>query len=572
MLRELRVGNLALVEDLNLNLGPGLTMLTGETGAGKSLIAGALSLLTGVRADRGLIRAGEDLAWVEGLFDLAERPVLAAYLAQVGVRLAADAILVLRRELRREGRGRVLINGLTSSLALLEDIGPRLLAIQSQDQQRLLSKPSFAMEFLDRALGLEAEVRRVRDARAVWLERVAELKQRRQEAEFARQQLEMWEYQHRELAGMGLAMAEEEELAEQLAFGRNARSMLAAADKARNDLTEGAPTVQELLGGAESALAAVSHQSARLAEVLTLIQNAGEAVAEASQGLERFLSGAVVDPAQLDEMEARKAQYEDMRRKYGCDVAGLLALQESLAVRIERQKSADQSIDSLTEAVAAAQEDVAVAALDLRRKRLAGAPDVASEAMAVLRPLALPEIEVQFVVAPRPGGQDGVPVGEHLSQVTTTGADTVQLLVRTNRGEASGPVGMIASGGEKSRIFLGLSVLAGYGAEQPLLLFDEIDAGLGMDNAIPVAELLVRLATAGQVLCITHLATVAARGQAHLKAGKSVSGERTILKVKPLADDERLAEIERLLGGRETDTAGAVGSRLAYARQLLGQA
>ena len=164
MLRELRMAHLALVDEAVLPLDHGLTMLTGETGAGKSLVAGALSLLAGGKADPKLIREGEELAWVEGVFDLEQNEAALAACAGLGVRVGSDGVLVLRRELRREGRGRVLINGLVSSQALLEDIGGRLVAIQSQDQQRQLARPAFAREFLDAALGLDSELAAVRAA------------------------------------------------------------------------------------------------------------------------------------------------------------------------------------------------------------------------------------------------------------------------------------------------------------------------------------------------------------------------------------------------------------------------
>ncbi len=569
MLQELRVGNLALVEDLVLTLRPGLTMLTGETGAGKSLIAGALSLLTGVKADRGLIREGEELAWVEGVFDLADRSGTVTWLGTLGVRLGADKILVLRRELRREGRGRVLINGLASSLALLEQIGGALLAIQSQDQQRLLIRPAFAQEFLDGVLELDSDLARVGEAREAWQQMEEELARRRQEEEFARQQLEMWEYQHRELAGMGLDPDEEAQLAEQLSFARNARSLLEAAGKALANLTEGQVNARQLLGAAEGVLSPVAASSQRIEAVLSEIQEAEGSVAEAAKELERFLDAAEVDPARVDEMEERKAQNEDLRRKYDRDITGLMLLQESLGERIARQQVAASDIVDLTAAVDDARQELGSAAAALRAKRLAGAPQVAGRACDLIRPLALPEISLEFVVEPRLTAGEGVEVDGHRCQVTARGADAVRLRVRTNRGEMAGEVGQIASGGEKSRIFLGLSVLSGRQADQPLLLFDEIDAGLGMDNAIPVAGLLADLADRGQVLCITHLATVAARGQDHLKAVKGVVDERTVLTVTPLAGQDRLDEIARLLGGDEAGAKGAAGSRLAYAKQLL---
>ena len=572
MLHELRVGHLALVEDLNLTLDPGLTMLTGETGAGKSLIAGALSLLTGVKADRGLIREGEEMAWVEGVFDLTDRPLTLTWLGTLGVRLSADGILVLRRELRREGRGRVMINGLISSLALLEQIGGALLAIQSQDQQRLLSRPSFAQEFLDEVLELAPDVARLGEAREEFRKLEAELARRRQEEDFARQQLEMWQYQHRELTGMGLDLAEEPQLAEQLSFARNARALLDGAGKALAHLTEGQANARQLIGAAEGALAPVASKSPKIADVLGEIEDAEAMISEAAKDLERFLDGAEVDPSRLDEMEERKAQYEDLRRKYDRDVAGLIELQVVLGERISRQQVAAADIEELTAAVDAAGAAVGEAAAVLRAKRTQGAPRVAARACELIRPLALPEISLEFTVEPRLVAGDGVEVDGHQCQVTAAGADEIRLLARTNRGEKGGEVGHIASGGEKSRIYLGLSVLAGHQAEQPLLLFDEIDAGLGMDNAIPVAGLLAELAERGQVLCITHLATVAARGTAHLKAFKAVINERTVLTVGPLADEDRLAEIARLLGGEAAEAEGASGSRVAYAKQLLARA
>ena len=572
MLLELRVGHLALVEDLSLRLGDGLTMLTGETGAGKSLIAGALSLLTGVKVDRGLVREGEDLAWVEGVFDLADRPETVAWLGSLGIRLGGDAILVLRRELRREGRGRVLINGLVSSLPLLEQIGGALLAIQSQDQQRLLGRPAFAQEFLDEVLGLELEVAAVAAAREQWRGLAAELAHRRQEEEFARQQLEMWEYQHRELTAMGLDPAEEEALAEQLAFGRNARHLLEAAGRALALLADGEDSARDRLGAAEGALAPVAGASSRIAEVMSQVADAEAAVGEAAKTLERFLDNAEIDPDRLDEMEERKAAYEDLRRKYQRDVPGLVELVDSLAERIARQREAASDIAALAEEVSAAQTALAEAAGGLRARRRAGAAGVAARAADVIRPLALPDLELEFAVEPRRVREGGLNVDGTMCEVRDNGADEVRLLGRTNRGEKAGEVGLIASGGEKSRIFLGLSVLAGQRTEQPLLLFDEIDAGLGMDNAIPVAGLLAELARRGQVLCITHLATVAARGRGHLKAAKAAVDGRTVLTVRALSEDERLAEIARLLGGEEAGTAEAADSRLAYAKQLLARA
>jgi DNA repair protein RecN (Recombination protein N) len=285
MLLELRVGNLALVDDLVLRFEAGLTILTGETGAGKSLIAGALSLLTGGKADREAIRQGEEMAHVEGVFDLADRPDLDPVVHTLGVRLAEDRILVLRREMRREGRGRVLINGMVSSLALLEQIGPLLLSVQSQDQQRLLGQSTFAGDFLDGALKLQAS----RDLVAGNLQRfnalAEKLAARTREEEFARQQLEMWEYQLQELEEAGLDPEEESALTEKIALGRNSRALLEGAGKALETLADGEISARQLLNAAAAALEPAARSSSRLEAVLEMIREAETAAAEAGSDL-----------------------------------------------------------------------------------------------------------------------------------------------------------------------------------------------------------------------------------------------------------------------------------------------
>ncbi len=571
MLRELRVGNLALVDDLVLTLEPGLTMLTGETGAGKSLIAGALSLLAGGKADRQIIRQGEDLAFVEGVFDLADTPSLRDRAAALGIRTGSDGILVLRREIRREGRGRVLINGLVSSLALLEEMGSDLLAIQSQDQQRLLSLASFPGEFLDAVLANEGDRDRLAAAIDLYRDLQERYEQRVREEEFAREQLDMWRYQHRELEEAALTAGEEEMLGEKLALGRNARALLEAAGTARQDLAEGQVNANQLLGSAETALSPLADSSPRLQAILELIRDATAAAGEAATGLERFLDGFDADPAQLDEMEARKALYEELRRKYDRTCEGLMALRDSLTERIARQKEAASDLEQLATDRDRAREELSGAAAALRKGRLKGAARVAALATETIRPLALPELELEFLIQPDLDPQSPVKVSGKPCRVTGRGADRIQLLARTNRGESLGEVGRIASGGEKSRIFLGLSVLLRQGTRPPLQLFDEIDAGLGMDNAVPVAELLKRLAAHGQVVCITHLPTVAAHGEHHLKVTKAVQDGRTSLRVVPVPGEARVEEIARLLGGKKGGGQGGVEQQVAYARQLLGK-
>ncbi len=571
MLRELRIGRLAIVDELTLGLGPGLTVLTGETGAGKSLVAGALALLCGGPVPKGLIREGEECGWIEGLFDLGDAPAQREAMARAGIRVGADGILVLRRELRLQGRSRVLINGLVSSVALLEQIGPRLLTIQSQDQQRELADPAFARDLLDELGGALALREEVREAWAAFRAAESALADRRREEAAAAGQFDLWSYQLRELTEASLEEGEEEALAEELVVKRHAGALQGGCETALERLDGGESPAREDLGAAISALRGLAGKSQRVAEALAELEGAEDALAGAVTKLRHFLDGLDLDAAGLDTLEARKALYEELRRKYRRDTPGLLLLRDELQERVARREGAERDLARLADAVESCRGRLADAVARLHDRRARQAPAIARRAVERIRPLALPALELAFAVTPRAAADGPVELDGRRCEAGPDGADRVALLVRTNRGERMGEVGAIASGGERSRIHLGLASLRRGGPEPGLLLCDEIDAGLGMDAARPVAELLRELAAAGPVVCITHLPTLAVYGDAHLCAAKAERDGRTVLTVTPLEGEARVAEIARLLGG-EGAGAAAAPVRRSYAEALLAQA
>jgi DNA repair protein RecN (Recombination protein N) len=568
MLRELRMGNLALVDEVAVPLGPGLTVLTGETGAGKSLVAGAMALLCGRRADKELVRQGEECGWVEGLFDLGEAPEQHRRLGRLGVRVAADGMLVLRREIRRAGRSRVLVNGLVSSLALLEQAGPLLLAIQSQDQQRELSDPGFVRGLLD---GMLSEAGLPDAARAAWRvyrELQEELAARREEDALAREQMDIWAYQHEELNAAGLRIGEEEELSEALVLKRHASRLQEAAAAALERVSEGPRPARDLVGEAVASLRPVADKSRGLGEVLEQLLAAEDALGEAARSLDGFLDRLDLDPGGLEEMEARLALYSELQRKYRRDVPGLLALRESLAGRLSRQEAAAHDLAALQERLDAARTECEEACTRLHAARADAAPRLAERALELIRPLSLPDLELRCEVRLREDPEGPLTVAGRRCAGGPEGADRVELRIRPNPGESWGSAAAIASGGERSRLHLGLTLLGRSGPAPPLMLFDEVDAGLGMDAAAPVARLLRRLARVGQVVVITHLPTMAVYGRAHLHVQKRVVRGRTLLDVAPLDEDERVAEVARLLGGEGYGGDDRQAQR-AYALELL---
>lgn len=570
MLLELRIFQLGLVEDLVLPLESGLTVLTGETGAGKSMIAGALSLLTGRAVPKAMVRRGEEAGWVEGVFDLGDRPVTRGLAASLGVRVGEDGILVLRREIRREGRNRVLINGQTSSLPVLERLGGSLLGVQSQDQQRELERDDHARDVLDRALGLDDQVADYRVAWQAWRDAERRLASARDELSGLREQQDLWRYQYDELAGARLEATEEATLGEKLLLVQNAESLREAAGSAFAALTDVDGSVASLLGRAVSRLQSRGGGSLQIEAVLERLRNAEAEVDDAARGLERFLDGLDSDE-DLDTLQSRKALYEELRRKYRREVPELVAYRDQLAERLRRHDAADTEIEELTADRDARASDLAAIAARLHDARTSGAAQVARRAEAILQPLALPDLDIDFEIRLVDAETSPIVVNGRQVAAGPAGIDAVALLVRTNPGEERAPAGRIASGGEKSRIHLGLTVLTLADEERPLLLFDEIDAGLGMDRAAPVAHLLRRLAEGSQVVCITHLPTVAVHGRLHWVAGKSVLQGRTRLTLRAVNGEQRVAEIARLLGG-EAAAGTDEAAQATYARTLLRDA
>lgn len=572
MLIELRIHQLGLVDELLLPVPSGLTVLTGETGAGKSMIAGAIALLTGESVPKDLVRGGEELAWVEGVFDLAERPATRDRLNRMGVPLGEDGMLVLRREIRRNGRNRVIINGLTSSLAMLEKVGPRLLSVQSQDQQRELGRPAFVRDLLDELAGCTDARAAMSSAHDTWRVAEQELAERHREADAYREQLDLWIYQRDELAAAALDVNEEPGLVEALALKRHAVELQESANSALQAIVEGDVDARTFLGRALQALTRTEGKSTRLDEGLALLRDADAAMSEAASTIERFLDTIDHDPGALDDLEERKALYEDLCRKYRRDVPDLLTYLSLLEDRIARQESAATDLEDLRTRRDEAQVVMVAAAVELRRLRHKGTGGVSRLAEELIRPLALPDLELRFSVSPRLDADSPHSIDGETCDIRGDGADDVDLLVRPNQGERAGLVTDIASGGEKSRIHLGLNALRREQTEPPLQLFDEIDSGLGMDKARPVAHLLRRLAADGQVICITHLATMAVHGAAHWQAAKQVDGGRTLLHVSTLDGDARVAEVARLLG--EIGETGLPGNdaRRTYAQDLLREA
>jgi DNA repair protein RecN (Recombination protein N) len=564
MLHELRVENLLLMDRAELRLAPGLNVLTGETGAGKTLLAQALDLLLGGRAGSGIVRGGAAEAYVEGVF---ARPEALDH--EIAERLPSDAEeIVLARRVWPDGRTRAYVCGRSATVADLRELGGMLLAFYGQHEHRKLMLSTAQLNVLDAHCG---------DKQLALRERVAETHDRTRRLEQRVAELrEMAGARDREFDLIGFeldeidAVSPSEEEAEQLTVERDRLRhletlRLAAASGAQAVSADGAGGggASELLAQAEPQLelaAGIDPALASLSERLRALRYEAE---ELGRELRSYLLGLEGDaiaegggPARLEQVEERLALFARLERKHGGSIADVLRHADRCRARRTELENADVVLEDGERELAAARGELDRLAEQLRANRLRAAPELAAAVHTRLAELAMPEATFAVQVRPRDDG------------CGPRGADTVELMIAANRGVQAGPLREIASGGELSRVMLALLGVghgeAGDGGAGPLLVFDEIDAGIGGHTARAVGEHLRELAEGRQVLCITHLPQVAALATRHFTIAKDSGTVPATTTVTELGGDAIVGELVRMLGAVEGDRAAK-----QHARQLL---
>ncbi len=557
VLTTLAIRDVVLIERLDLQFGHGLTVLTGETGAGKSILLDSLGLALGARAEQGLVREGADQASVAACFALAPGHAALALLAEQG--MEPEDELVLRRVVTKDGRSRATVNDQPVSVGLLRRVGALLVEVQGQHDQMGLADPAGHALLLDSYAGHQALRRAVAESWTAWrLARVALETARTQIAEAEREE-EWLRHATEELAALAPEEGEEERLAterQRLQQGERRAEAIAAA------VAEIAPRDRRSPGPA-AALRAASRALQRLpaadpnpaAPALAALDRAEEALAEAETLLTRLAEEADADPKLLEQAEERLFALRAAARKHGVPVVELPALLASLRQRLEALESGTAAIVALEARTASCRTGYSAAAAALAAGRREAAGRLARAVMRELPPLKLDR--ARFVA-------EVTPLEE--AKWSAAGTDAVRFLIATNPGQLPGPLDRVASGGELSRLMLALKVVLSSGSAVPTLVFDEVDSGVGGATAAAVGDRLARVADGVQVLVVTHSPQVAARGAAHLRVAKA-GGSEVRTQVVPLDGNARREEIARMLAG-ETVTEAA----RAAADSLLGAA
>ena len=555
MLQTLSLRDFVIVDQLELDLSSGFTVLTGETGAGKSILLDALSLVLGERADSSQIREGSNRAEISALFRIDPQQIgyFNQWLDEQGFPLEDDGqSLLLKRTIEASGRSRAFINGSVATLVQLREAGDQLVDIHGQHAHQLLLKGGAQRELLDRHanhINLVTEVSRL-------FKTLNESRRRLEQAENAGQDIERererLEWQLEELTELSPQEGEWAAIQSEHARLANGAKIISGCQEAIDILSDTDNSVESNLSKVGANMSSLAEHDLALSDISQALESAQIQIDEAVHSLNRYLQKLDLDPARLSEVEDRMQALHGAARKYRTEADDLPKLLLDSAERLEAL-TASQNIGALREKVK--QEELAYLkqAKQLSQKRNKAAIDLGKQVTTAMQDLSMAGGQLEIALIPLPeGGAQGL--------------EQIEFLVAGHAGSTPRSLAKVASGGELARISLAISVITSKASFTPTLIFDEVDAGIGGAVAETVGKLLRQLGESHQILCVTHLPQVAAQGNHHLKVSKSQADDKTLSQVMPLGRSERVEEVARMLGGATiTDTTRR------HARELLEQ-
>jgi len=551
LLSHLGITNFAIIEDLKLDLGPGFTVLTGETGAGKSIIIDAVHLLLGERAEANLIRSEAEVATVEGIFLFPAGPEeeLAALLRAHGLELE-EGQLIVSRELRQGGRNVCRVNGRVMPLRIVQEVARGLIDIHGQGDHLSLLRPRQHVDLLDGyadLLDARAGLRReVRDLRVV-REDLAKLRQDERERS---RRVDLLAYQCREIEAAQLKPGEIEELEEESRLLANAEERAALAEEAYRVLRgefEGQENALDLVGRAIASLYALAKLDPARSGQVAEMESLSDALEEAARSIRSYREEVDFSPGRLEQVEERLQLVRDLRRKYGHTVEEILAFGQQTAQELESISHAEERIVQLEEREASLLQEIGEQAEALSTARQEAVGRLAKAVEEELEQLGMSGARFAVDMSRQPSPEQGVEVRGQRYAFDETGIDRVEFLVSPNVGEPLKPLTRIASGGETSRLMLALKSILSDADRTPTLIFDEIDVGIGGRVGGVVGRKLRELSKRHQVLCVTHLPQIASFADDHYRVRKEVVGRRTVVRAERLGE-ERIQELAQMMG------------------------
>jgi len=572
MLSEIRIQNFAIIDKLEVILSPGFNVITGETGAGKSIIIDAVDMMLGGRADTDFIRGGSEKSTVEGVFKLSERLMadLRPMLDAEGIELTAPDELTFTREIRSNGRNTARVNGSTVSLQFFRDLGQKLVDIHGQTDHLSLLRPREHLFLLDNYAGLDG----VTGPRADLAALVAQIGTLRQEIDSLEQdeaaiarRIDMLNYQIEEIRGVNPKVGEEEALKEESTRLSHAEQLAALMAESMRALEGDETNAIELLNQAAVALAKVARIDSNLQEHANLAESLSVQAEEMARSLEHYAENIEHNPARLNEVEDRLDAINRLKRKYGGSVEAVLEFQQKAQQELETITHSEERLIELRDQEDKLLHQIGEKASKVSTLRYGTALKLAEAIESELADLRMEGTRFQ-VQLEQDEAPDGCYVGERRLAFDSTGFDRVEFLIAANRGEPLRPLVKVASGGETARLMLALKSVLSRADKTPSLIFDEIDQGIGGRVGTTVGQKLWRLSEAHQVLCVTHMAQLAGFADAHFKVSKATRGDRTVTTISNLDGKMRVNEIAEMLGADSESNRQSAQDILNTAHQI----
>lgn len=557
MLEELRVRNYALIDELDLAFHPGLNVLSGETGAGKSILIGALGILLGGKADGQAVRTGTDEAEVSGRLYVGDNRDVAAWLEEREI-VPEEGGLLLRRTVKSSGRGSISIQSRPVTKQELAELTALLFDIHGQHEHQSLLQPDRQRALLDRFSGLEEETEALKERFALLKAKRKELEEQSQDEGRMEQELDLLRFAVNEIEQAALKPGEEETLQDEKQMLGQGEKIFEHLEELERNLWGGGGAV-EGLRGAMKPLGELGSLSTELADLSRRFDSAFYEIEDVAESLKAYRDGVDFSPQRLEACESRLAEIRRLEKKYGPTITSVLGYREEALARIEGIENRDTRLEELRGEISRLEQELLSRAAAISTRRKQGGAELGKRIQEQIRPLGMPKARFHVAVEPRLGG-NGKPVcGPY-------GTDRIEFLIEPNPGEGLKSLRSIASGGEVSRIMLAVKSVLAETDSIDTLVFDEIDAGIGGEVALAVGEHLQSLGACKQILCITHLASIAARADNHVKVEKALSEERARTAVYPLDSEARRRELARMLSG---DSRGELS--LQHADELISK-
>ena len=550
MLRELHIQNFAIITDLTLKFEPGMVVLTGETGAGKSIILDALSAVLGTRIDSGVVRAGSNQAIIEGLFELDDVTLesLRPLLEQEGL-LEEERFLTLSREIRSEGRSIARVNGRSVSLTIQAEIGAALVDLHGQSEHLSLLKVKSHRELLDRFAGNSHILQEYQQHYRIWSGLESELTELKRLQTNADERADILRYQIGQIEAAKLKPDEEASLLKERMRLANAETLSRYTQSALQTLDESSPetnAVTDLLGLVSHDLSSLAKIDAQMQTLADQAETALSSLTDIAYELRHYNEQIEFNPARLDQIELRIDLINSLKKKHGGTIESVLKFYATAQDELNKNEGVEGQITEVNQKIVRVKESLARVALDLSASRQQAANTMSAQMEERLARLEMRKARLKVLITQQ-ADATGLPIENGLG-FDSNGIDKVELLIETNPGEGYKPLAKIASGGETSRLMLALKEVLAEADQIPTLVFDEIDSGIGGRVGMTVGSMLWQLGRHHQVMCVTHLPQLAAFGDQHFKVDKQDLHDRTVTHVVEVTGEMRVAEVAEMLG------------------------